>query len=86
MIFVKIGDTVHIAFRRKGSTATDRRKTVCLMERDPEEEAFEETKDSPTCPFCIRDAEMPDAIRDQLARRVLAARFGTDPSFPGLTR
>lgn len=52
---------IHIAARYR------RNETACLIEGSA---AFDQTSDLPTCPFCIRDGQMTEDVRDDLARRI----------------
>lgn len=60
-------DTLHISYRRPKSMLWETDKTACLMEAEDGDQPFTVVGGRPTCPFCIRDAEIPEELKPILA-------------------
>jgi len=73
MVIVPGSDSIHVAYRRSGSSRHDFRKTACLLEVNDTDDPFVRTPSLPTCAFCIRDGNMPEEIRIELWNKLMSA-------------
>jgi hypothetical protein len=59
-------ERVHFTARHGTSSVWNHSQTVCLIDDADGAILFTKVKDAPTCPFCIRDAALPDEMKNML--------------------